>query len=126
MRRLSISVAILLLLFGAGLWNISLLEGISGRLASQLEHAEALAETGDWDRAEELTLAAKDEWEAAASYLYVVLRHDYTDEVNTGFYEVLELLQWQETPEYAAANGELVAQVQHLSEAERLTWRNLM
>ncbi|MCD7754003.1 MAG: DUF4363 family protein [Clostridiales bacterium] len=126
MRRLSISVVILLLLFGAGLWNISLLEGISGRLAPQLEHAEALAETGDWDGAEELTLAAKDEWEAAASYLYVVLRHDYTDEVNTGFYKVLELLQWQETPEYAAANGELVAQVQHLSEAERLTWRNLM
>lgn len=126
MKRMTISLAILLLLAGLGLWNCRYLEHIATGIADSLSQAEQCAESGDWEAAERLTRKAQSDWDDANLYLYIVLRHDYTDEVDTGFREVLALIQWQETPEYASANGELLGQVLHFSEAEQLNWKNLL
>lgn len=126
MRRITISFVLLLLLTGLGLWNCWQLEQVSQNLAQTLAQAEEAGEAGDWETAERLTRTAQDYWESATPYLYVMLRHDYTDEVNTSFQEVLALIRWQETPEYASANQALVSQVIHFSEAEQLTLKNLL
>lgn len=126
MKRLVISLLILLLLTTAGFSNTAHLNTITDTLSQLLEEAESAGESGDWERARETTQTAQEYWQRSAAYLYIVLRHDYTDDVNTGFSEVLELIEWEETPEYAAANGELIAQVEHLSEAEQLTLKNLL
>lgn len=126
MKRMTISLAILLLLTGLGVWNCRYLERISSGIADSLMQAEQRGEAGDWAEAERLTRKAQSDWNSANLYLYIVLRHDYTDEVDTGFREVLALIQWQETPEYASANGELLGQVLHFSEAEQLNWKNLL
>lgn len=126
MRRMTISLALLLLLTGLGLWNCWKLERVSLELVQLLSQAEKAGEAGDWETAERLTRTAQDYWESATPYLYVMLRHDYTDEVNTSFQEVLALIHWQETPEYASANEALLSQVIHFSEAEQLTWKNLL
>lgn len=126
MRRLTLSLLLLLLLTGIGIWNCGKLQDTSDHLNDLLVQAQAFAEAGDWARAEALTRTAQRDWEAASPYLYVMLRHDYTDEVNTTFQEVLALIQWQEAPEYASANQALVTQVTHFSEAEQLTLKNLL
>lgn len=126
MRRLVISLALLAALGGVGLWNSLALRSISQELLDTLAQAEAQAEAGNWAGAEALTRSAQERWESVSLYLYIVLRHDYTDEVNGSFASVLELIEWQETPEYAAGNGELMAQVEHFSEAEQLNWKNLL
>lgn len=126
MRRMTISLVILLVLTGLGIWNCMALRHISSNIVHSLALAEQCGESGDWEGAERLTRQAQSDWEDANLFLYIVLRHDYTDEVNTGFQEVLALIQWQETPEYASANGELISQVKHFSEAEQLTIENLL
>lgn len=126
MKRLVISLAILVVLAAGGLMSNCHLNTVSGRLSDMLNQAEAMGESGDWEGARQLTVEAQKYWEDSSFYLYTVLRHDYTDEVNTGFHEVLELIQWQASPEYAAANGELITQVRHLSEAEQFNLKNLL
>ena len=126
MRRLTISLGLLALLAGLGLWNCARLEQVSEGIADTLTQAQALAEEGRWEEAEQCTLQAWQDWENAGAYLYIVLCHNYTDEVSAGFQEVLALLRWREAPEYTAASQSLLAQVTHFSEAEQLNWKNLL
>ncbi|MGM9536889.1 MAG: DUF4363 family protein [Candidatus Onthomonas sp.] len=126
MRRLTISLGLLVLLAGLGLWNCARLEQVSGDIAATLTQAQSLAEEGRWEEAELLTRKAQADWEDAGLYLYIVLCHNYTDEVSAGFQEVLALLRWREAPEYTAASQSLLAQVTHFSEAEQLNWKNLL
>ena len=126
MKRLWISAALLGLLFFSSLYNAAQVSRLSQRLSSQLNQAEAAVTAGDWDTAEQLTLEAMDQWEQAEGYFSFVLCHADTDEVSTGFQEVLGFIQYQSSPEYDSANGTLVAKVEHLAEVERLNWKNLL
>lgn len=126
MKRLWICAGILLFLLLATIANTMAIGHITRELSGTLIQAEALAETGDWKQAEALTRQALDQWEASSSYLYVVLRHSDTDQVNTGFREVLEFIYCQEGGEYSAANAELIARIDLLADMERLTLKNLL
>ncbi len=126
MKRLWISLAILLALFLGCLWNIHYVSQISGQLVSSLNEAEAAAKSGNWQEAQQLTRQAQQRWEQVSPYLYVTQCHSTTDEINTGFREVLELLQWKSSLAYSAANGILIAEVEHLFEMEDLTLENLL
>lgn len=126
MKRLWISLAILLAIFAGSLANISYVTRISNRLVTGLNQAEACAEAGDWSQAQTLTRQAQDQWDRYAPYLYMTQCHGTTDEINTGFREVLECIQWETVPEYSAANGVLIAEVEHLAEMENLTLENLL
>lgn len=126
MKRLWISLAILLAIFAGSLGNIYYVAQISNRLVSDLNEAEACAEAGNWSQAQALTRQAQNQWDRYAPYLYMTQCHGTTDEINTGFREVLECIQWKTVPEYSAANGVLIAEVEHLSEMEDLTLENLL
>lgn len=126
MKRLWISLAILLALFGGCLWNIHHVAQISSRLVTTLNQAESLAESGDWSQAQQLTRRAQQQWDNVSHYFYVTQCHCNADEINSGFREVLELLEWEASPEYSAANGVLIAEVEHLFEMENLTLENLL
>ena len=126
MRRMTISLLLLALLAGTGWASSSYLTGLTAELSDALDRAEELGGGGDWARARELTVQAYARWEAAGGYLSLVLRHDELDGVSGRFCEVLALLKAQEGPEYAAANRQLIAQLGHLSEMERLNWRSVL
>ena len=126
MKRLIVSLSLLALMIGLGCWNTARLNTTCGQVTALLEEAQTSGESGDWDHAEILTRSAWECWDDRSTYLYIVLRHDCTDEIYTGFRELLELIEWGETPEYAAASSRLIAQLEHLTEAERLTLENLL
>lgn len=126
MKRLWISLAILLVIFAGALGNIYYVARISNCLVTGLNHAEACAEAGNWPQAQIFTRQAQAQWDRYCPYLYMTQCHGTTDEINTGFREVLECIQWQTVPEYSAANGVLIAEVEHLAEMEDLTWENLL
>ena len=126
MKRLWISLAILLALLTAALGNIRSVSGLSGQLCALLNRAEACAEAGDWEQAGGLTRQAQARWERSAAKLYMVQCHGTGDEITSGFRQVLECIQWRAVPEYSANNGALIADVEHLAEQERLTLRNLL
>ena len=120
MKRLWIAALLLAVLFGATLCNNLYLRGFTGALNALLEQAEARAETGDWEEARVLTGQARD------SYLHILLRHSDTDQIYTGFQEVLEFLTCQEAGEYSAANARLMTQISLLYEAEQFTLKNVL
>ena len=126
MKRLWISLGILLAIFGLSLANIRYATQASNQLVTLLNRAEDLAESGNWHRATELTRQAQAQWDGHTGLLYVTACHDNADAVNTGFREVLELLQQEAEEEYSAANGVLIAEVEHLAEVEQLSLANLL
>ncbi len=111
MKRLWIAALLLAALFGATLCNNLYLRGFTGALNALLEQAEARAETGDWEEARVLTEQALTQWQSRDSYLHILLRHSDTDQIDTGFQEVLEFLTCQEAGEYSAANARLMTQI---------------
>ena len=126
MKRIWISLAILLAIFAGSLGNIYYVAHISSLLVTNLNQAEACAEAEDWGQAQSLTRQTQAQWDHYAPYLYMTQCHGTTDEINTGFREVLECIQWESVPEYSAANGVLIAEVEHLAEMEDLTLENLL
>ena len=126
MKRLWISLAILLAIFAGSLGNVYYVAHISSLLVTNLNQAEACAEAEDWGQAQSLTRQTQAQWDHYAPYLYMTQCHGTTDEINTGFREVLECIQWESVPEYSAANGVLIAEVEHLAEMEDLTLENLL
>ena len=126
MKRLWISLALLLCLLTGALGNIRHVSRISDRLTRRLDRAEACAESGRWAEAHRLTLEAQADWTHCVPYLYTVQCHAVGDEITSGFQQALECIQWQAVPEYSAVNGALTADVEHLAELERLSWKNLL
>ena len=125
MKRLWIAAAILAALFCATLLNSWYLRGFTRELTGLLEQAEALAEAGDWERADLLTRSAFEHWSSRDGYLHVTLRRSDTDLIHVGFQEVLEFIECQEGGEYSAANARLAAQIQLIYESEQLTLKNV-
>ena len=66
------------------------------------------------------------QWQSRDSYLHILLRHSDTDQIYTGFQEVLEFLTCQEAGEYSAANARLMTQISLLYEAEQFTLKNVL
>lgn len=126
MKRLWIAAGLLVAVFAATLVNAHYLNGFTGALTGQLTQAEAAAESGDWAGAQSMTRQAYDAWEGNSAYLHIMLRHADTDQIQTGFQEVLEFLQCREGGEYSAANARLIAQIGLLYEAEQLTLKNVL
>ena len=126
MRRLWIAVAFLAAVFAATLVNSHYLKTFSTELTSLLTQAESLAGRGEWSEAESLTQQALASWEEHDLYLYTMLRHSDTDQVHTGFQEVLEFIRCEEGGEYSAANARLVSQIELLYEMEEFSLKNLL
>lgn len=126
MKRIWIACGLMLAILAGTLGHSVYIDGFIGELSTLLETAEAQAEGGDWEEAAALTRRAWERWQDKDLYLHITLRHDETDQVYTGFREVLEFLQCQEGGEYSAANAELIANLELMAEAEQLTWKNIL
>lgn len=126
MKRLWIAVILLAALLGATLANAWYLGRLTGELTAALEESEALAEAGDWPGAQAATEAAFRRWNDHEIYLHILLRHADTDLIYAGFQEALEYLDCREAGEYSASNARLILRLGLLSEAERLTLKNVL
>ena len=125
-KRLWIAAILLCALLGATLANAWYLGHLTGELTAALEESEALAEAGDWAGAQAATEAAFRRWNNHETYLHILLRHADTDLIYAGFQEALEYLDCREGGEYSAANARLLLRLELLSEAERLTLKNVL
>ena len=126
MKRLWISGGVLALLMAAALWNAWYIGRVTGTLNGTLARAEARVEEGNWEEALRTTQEARAQWDACSNYLYIVLRHSDTDQVEEGFETVVAYLEQRDLDEYAAANAQLMAQIGLLYDMEALTLRNLL
>lgn len=126
MKRLWLSVFLLILLFSAALTHVFFLSAFTEELTGLLLQAEAQGEAGDWEEAISLTRTAHARWQARGTYLHITLRHADIDEVYLGFLQVEQFLEQQKDGEYSAANAALIGHLSLLSEQEAPSLKNIL
>ena len=98
----------------------------SASLSSSSRSSSRAWAAGDWAGAQAATEAAFRRWNNHETYLHILLRHSDTDQIYAGFQEAMEYLDCREAGEYSAANARLLLRLELLSEAERLTLKNVL
>lgn len=126
MRRLWISVGLLLLLLGGSLFNAWYAKELTDTMGEQLRLAQQMTETGRWEQALALTQQVYDQWESRHFYLHSTMRHSDTDQILRGFRTVIEYLRLQEPDQYNAANADLITQLELLAEMEQPSVVNVL
>lgn len=126
MKRLWISVGLLLLLLGGSLFNAWYAKELTDAMGEQLRLAQQMTETGRWEQALALTQRVYDQWESRHFYLHSTMRHSDTDQILRGFRTVIEYLRLQEPDQYNAANADLITQLELLAEMEQPSVVNVL
>lgn len=126
MRRLWMASLLLALLLALCLGNAWYSLTLTRQLAGQLNEAQALVEQDRWQDARALTRQAYDSWNGHHFYLHVFLRHSDTDQILRTFRQVTQYLELEELDQYVAANADLVAQLELLSEMEQPSVVNIL
>ena len=128
MKRLYVSIGLIVLLAALSGLHIWHLNSVTGQLTALLTQAQEQVKREDWDQAARLTRQAKDCWMEHESYLHLTLRHTDTDAILISMDEALAFLEGGEKQpaEYAAVNARLLTQLGLLVEAELPTLTNLL
>lgn len=126
MKRLWAAVGILAVLLAAALGTGWWVDGLTADYVSRLEQAQAMSERGDWERAAQVTGGVYRNWQERSFWLHALLRHSDTDQVLLLFRSVEEYLKLEEMDQYAAANAQLIAQLELLAEMEDPSLENVL
>ena len=126
MKRLWIAAALLAAMLAGSLVNAWYAQSLCDGLNRQLEQAQKLARAEDWDRAEKVTREVYEDWQDSHFYLHTIMRHSDTDEILRAFRSVLQYLELEEMDQYAAANADLMAQIELLAEMEQASLVNVL
>lgn len=128
MKRIWISVALILVMAALATWHVVHLNQLTSQLTDLLTQAEQQVTDGNWSRAEALTRQAQEQWDGHAFYFHTTMHHEDIDAVLVSFHEVLAYLEGQEQQpaEYSAANSRLITQISLLMEGELPSLKNLL
>lgn len=126
MKRLWISVAILLTMLGATLGNSWYLNGLIFQFNQKLTSAHQLAARDNWASARQITEQVTDRWQKHDFYFHIMLPHRDIDNVHLTFQEMEEYLELEEADQYNAASAKLITQLDLLAEMEQLNLKNIL
>lgn len=125
-KQLAAAMALLIVLLGCSLGNAWYAQRLTEAIAKPLEQAQHLARADRWEEAAKLTQESYDNWNGHHFYLHAVLRHSDTDQILRSFRAALEYLKLEELDQYAAANADLLAQLELLAEMEQAALVNVL
>ena len=126
MKHLLAASALLAVLLGGSLYNAWYAQSLTDNFSLRLDRAQELAQQSQWDQAAHLTRQVYQDWQGHHFYLHTVMRHSDTDQILRSFRCVLQYLNLREMDQYAAANADLIAQIQLLSEMEQASLVNVL
>ena len=127
MKRLWISVTIVLLLVCLAAVHVWKLDRYTVQMGRQLELVQNHLYREDWESASPLLRTTYQQWEENAFYLHITLRHEDIDDIRSSFREALTFLDSREdSAECAAVIGRLRNQLELLLEAELPSVKNLL
>lgn len=128
MKRLYISLGLILLLAILSGLHVWYLDRFTSQLCELLTQAQQQVEQENWPQAAQLTLQVKERWMEHEGYLHTTLRHTDIDAILISMDEALAFLEAEEkqNAEYAAVNARLLTQIGLLLEAELPTLTNLL
>ncbi|MBP1736746.1 MAG: hypothetical protein H6Q60_627 [Oscillospiraceae bacterium] len=126
MKRLWISVALLVVMLAGSFLNYYYIKHICRELTDTLSSAQAYAQEGDWEHSEQSVTQARSAWEAHEPYFHVIFVHRDIDQILVEFHSLGELANKQETGgEFAAACAALMSEINLLYEMDALNLENI-
>ena len=126
MKRLWISVVLLLLILAGSLCNAWYAKQLTDDMGERLYLSQSLARQGRWEDALAITQEVYDQWQSLHFYLHSTMRHSDTDQILRGFRPVMEYLRLEEPDQYNAANADLITQLELLAEMEQPSVVNVL
>ena len=126
MKRLYIAAGLLLFMLAGCLLNAWYAQQLTDEMIQDLQKAQQAAREENWERAEALTRQDYEQWNRRHFYLHVVMRHSDTDQILRDFRSVLQYLEIREMDQYAAANADLMTQLELLGEMEQASLVNVL
>ena len=119
---LSLMVAILAFC----LWNGTAMQTHTDRWRSQLQKADALAQSEDWVGTLDALASSYADWTTHQTYLHIVAEHGVIDDAEAMFRRAMAFAATEEPSEFRAELSDLQDQLRLLSEMEELTVRNIL
>ena len=123
---LMISLALLLLTIGCGVWAEKQTAFLSEKYVSAAKELRIMAEKEDWLRAQETISAYKADWQETTRWLQMLINHDDIDDVTLA----LTRLEAAVSAREAAACGEICAELEenarHIHHRDNFTLGNVL
>ena len=127
MKRLWISVGLLLLLGGLAGLHVARLTALTEELTGLLNQVNQALEQEDWDRAAQTAADMDTCWERQAFYLHTTLHHEDIDAIRASIKEMRAYLASRDdAAECLAVNARLINQLELLVEAELPSLKNIL
>ena len=92
MKKAAAAAGLLLVLFLLAGWNIHHLDRLTETITGHLERSRTCCRAGDTKAAREEALLALSQWEEAAPYVHIMIRHGEVDAASDAFYDLLSAL----------------------------------
>ena len=108
------------------LWNGAAMRAHTARWQTQLERADRLAQSGDWDGAAAAVQDGYADWIRRQTWLHCVTSHDAVDSAEAMYHRALAFAWSQEDSEFRAELADLRAQLRLLAEMEEFSLRNVL
>lgn len=126
MRGILPPLALLAGLLAFALWNGGQITADTARWRAQLQQADTLAQSEDWDGAHSTLLKSYEDWSRRQTYLHIVSQHSAVDEAEAIYRRCQAFAAVQELSEFRAELAGLREQLRLLAEMERFSVRNIL
>lgn len=126
MKRLFLSIGILLCLLFASLATSQWVTNLSDNLAVQLEFAQSCAEQENWQRTLEILEHAKSQWHEEQSRLFVLLQHKDIDQVYLSFDLLFCYAKQKDLKNYLPTSEKALFQLDILAKMESPCLQNVL
>ena len=119
-------LAVLAVILAFALWNSAAITERTQRWRNQLQQAEALAATENWQAAGNTLADSYKDWSGSQVYLHIVSEHDAVDDAEAMYRRAMAFALEQESSEFRAELADLQDQLRLLAEMERFSLKNVL
>lgn len=123
---LIISLVLLTLALGGGVWEEKQTESLSQRYVSAAEELRIMAEKSDWQRARETVSAYMADWKDITPWLQILINHDDIDDVTLALTRLQAAIEAEEQPACYEICAELRENANHIHHRDAFTLGNVL
>lgn len=125
MKRETVAVILLLLIFGGALVNICVNDRMVLDLESEVKQAYKSAQNGDSEKAMSQLSAAEEHWLSLDGYTHIFIRHSEIDSLTDAFFDFYSSLN-EEPSSIEGAYNRLMAHLESIRTMEHLRFGSIL
>lgn len=123
---LIVSLVLLMLTIGGGMWEEAETNRLSGRYVSAAEELLVMAEKGEWRRAQETLDVYMADWKEITPWLQVLINHDDIDDVTLAMERMMAAVMAKDQGSCYEACAELRENARHIHHRDAFTLGNVL